>query len=53
MQHTPGMKTKLLTMDLWAQTSTAQDKIALLKTFRDISHKKDGSADATAILDLV
>ena len=54
MQHsTPEMKTKLLTMDLWVQTSTAQDGIELLKTIRDISHKKDGGTNATTILDLV
>ena len=54
MQHsTPEMKTKLLTMDSWEQTSTAQDKIALLKTIREISDKKDGGTDATTILDLV
>ena len=54
MQHsTPEMKTKLLTMDSWAKTSTTQDGIALLKTIRDRSHKKDGGADATTILDLV
>jgi hypothetical protein len=54
MQHcTPEMKTKLLTMDSWAKTSAAQDGIALLKTIRDICHKKDGGANATTILDLV
>jgi hypothetical protein len=54
MQHsTPKMKTKLLTMDLWAKTSAAQDGIALLKTIRNICHKKDGGANATTILDLV
>jgi hypothetical protein len=54
MQHcTPKMKTKLLTMDSWAKTSTTQDGIALLKTFHDICHKKDGSTDAMAILDLL
>ena len=47
------MKTKLLTMDSWATTSATQDGIALLKTIRDISHKKDGGANATTILDLV
>ncbi len=47
------MKTKLLTMDSWATTSATQDGIALLKTIRDISHKKDGGTDATTILDLV
>ncbi len=50
---TSEMKTKLLTMDLWAKTSTAQDGIALLKTIRDICHKKDGGANATTIFDLV
>jgi hypothetical protein len=54
MQHsTPEMKTKLLTMEPWATTSATQDGIALLKTIRDISHKKDGGADATTILDFV
>jgi hypothetical protein len=54
MQHsTPEMKTKLLTMDLWAKTSTVQDGIALLKTIHNICHKKDGSANARTILDLV
>jgi hypothetical protein len=54
MQHsTPKMKTKLLTMDSWTKTSTAQDGIVLLKTIRDICHKKDGGADATTILNLV
>ena len=54
MQHsTHEMKTKLLTMDLWANTSATQDRIALLKEIRDICHKKDGGANATAILDLV
>jgi hypothetical protein len=54
MQHsTPEMKTKLLTMDSWVQTSTAQDGIELLKTIRDISHKRDGGTDATTILNLV
>ncbi len=54
MQHsTPEMKTKLLMMDSWAKTSAAQDEIALLKTIRDICHKKDGGANATTILDLV
>jgi hypothetical protein len=54
MQHsTPEMKTKLLTMDSWAKTSTTQDRIVLLKTIRDICHKEDGGTDATAILDLV
>jgi hypothetical protein len=47
------MKTKLLTMDSWAQTSTTQDGIELLKTIRDISHKKGGGTDATTILNLV
>jgi hypothetical protein len=47
------MKTKLLTMDSWAKTSATQDGIALLKTIQDISHKKDGGANATTILDLV
>jgi hypothetical protein len=54
MQHsTPEMKTKLLTMDSWATTSATQDGIALLKTIKDISHQKDGGANATTILDLV
>ena len=54
MQHsTTKMKTKLLTMDSWANTSTTQDGISLLKTIQDISHKKDGGANATTILDLV
>jgi hypothetical protein len=54
MQHSmPKMKTKLLTMDSWAKTSATQDGVALLKTIRDISHKKDGSANATTILDLI
>jgi hypothetical protein len=54
MQHsTPEMKMKLLTMDSWATTSATQDKIALLKTIRDISHKNDGGADATTIIGLV
>jgi hypothetical protein len=54
MQHsTPEMKTKLLTMDSWAKMSATQDGIALLKTIRDISHKKDSGANATTILDLV
>ena len=54
MQHsTPEMKTKLLTIDSWATTSATQDRIALLKTIRDISRKRDGGADATTILDLV
>ncbi len=54
MQHsTPKMKTKLLTMDSWAATSAAQDGIGLLKIIRDICHKKDGSTNATTILDLV
>ena len=54
MQHsTPEMKMKLLTMNSWATTSTTQDGIALLRTIRDISHTKDGGADATTILDLV
>jgi hypothetical protein len=47
------MKTKLLTMDLWAKTNATQDRIVLLTTIRDICHKKDGGADATIILDLV
>jgi hypothetical protein len=50
---TPEMKTKLLTMDSWAKTSATQDGIALLKTIRDIRHKKDGGANATTILGLV
>jgi hypothetical protein len=54
MQHSmPEKKMKLLTMDSWAQTSATQDGIALLKMIQDISHKKDGGADATTILDLV
>jgi hypothetical protein len=54
MQHsTPEIKTKLLTMDSWAKTSTAQDGIVLLKTIRNICHKKDSGANATTILDLV
>jgi hypothetical protein len=54
MQHSmPEMKTKLLTMDSWTKTSAAQDAIVLLKTICNICHKKDGSADATTILDLV
>jgi len=54
MQHsTPEIKMKLLTMDSWAKTSATQDGISLLKTIRDISHKKDGGANATTILDLV
>jgi hypothetical protein len=54
MEHsTPEMKTKLLTMDLWAKTSAAQDGIALLKTIHDIRHKNGGGANATTILDLV
>jgi hypothetical protein len=54
MQHSrPEMKTKLLTMDSWAKRSATQDGIELLKTIRDISHKKDGGANATNILDLV
>ena len=45
MQHsTPEMKIKLLMMDLWAQTSTAQDRIVLLKTIRDISLSKKTAA---------
>jgi hypothetical protein len=47
------MKTELLTMDSWAKTSYTQDGIALLKTICDICHKKEGSTDATTILDLV
>jgi hypothetical protein len=47
------MKTKLLTMDSWAATSTSEDGIALLKTIQDICHKKDGGNNATTILDLV
>ena len=50
---TPKMKTKLLTMGSWTRTSAAQDRIALLKTIRDICHKKDGGANATTILNLV
>jgi hypothetical protein len=54
MQHsTSEMKTKLLMMDSWTKTSAAQDRIALLKTICNICHKKDGSTDATTILDLV
>jgi hypothetical protein len=54
MQHSmPEMKFKLLAMDLWAKSSAAQDGIALLKTIRNICHKKDGGANATTILDLV
>jgi hypothetical protein len=54
MQHsTPEMKTKLLTMDSWAMTGATQDRIALLKTIKDISHKEDGGADVTTILELV
>jgi hypothetical protein len=49
----PEMKMKLLRMDLWTKTSAAQDGIVLLKTIRNICHKKDGSADTTIILDLV
>jgi hypothetical protein len=43
----------LLTVDSWTSTSTSQDGIVLLKMIRDICHKKDGSTDATTILDLV
>jgi hypothetical protein len=54
MQHSmPKMKTKLLRMDSWAKTSATQDGIALLKTIRNVCHKKDGGANATTILDLV
>ena len=54
MQHSmPEMKMKLLRMDLWTKTSAAQDGIVLLKTIRDICHKKDGGADATTTLNLV
>jgi hypothetical protein len=54
MQHSmPEMKAKLLTIDSWTKTSAAQDGIALLKTIRNICHKKDGGADATTILDLI
>ncbi len=54
MQHsTEEMKTKLLTTDSWTSTSTSQDGIALLKTIRDICHKKDGGTDTTTILNLV
>ncbi len=49
----PEMKTKLLTMDSWAKTSATQDGIALLKTIRNIFHKKDGGANAMTILDLI
>jgi hypothetical protein len=53
MQHsTPEMKTKLLTMDSWTKMSAAQVGFALLKTIRDICHKKDDGPDATTILDL-
>ncbi len=47
------MKTKLLTMDSWTNTSTTQDSIAFLKTIHDICHKKDRGTDSTTILDLV
>ncbi len=47
------MKTKLLTIDSWAKTSAAQDGIALLKTIRDICHKKDDGVNDRTILDLV
>jgi hypothetical protein len=54
MQHSmPEIKTKLLTMDSWAKTSATQDGIVLLKTIRDISHKKDGGANTTTILNLI
>ncbi len=54
MQHSmQEMKTKLLTMDSWTNTSTTQDGIALLKTICHICHKKDGGTDANTILDLV
>jgi hypothetical protein len=54
MQHsTQEMKTKLLTTDSWTSTKTSQDGITLLKTIRDICHKKDSSTDATTILNLV
>ena len=43
------MKTKLLMimMDLWARSSASQDGIVLVKTVRDICHKKDGGANST------
>jgi hypothetical protein len=50
---TPKMKTKLQTIDSWAETSATQDGIALLKTIHDICHKKDGGADAMTILDFI
>ncbi len=54
MQHSMlEMKTKQLTMDLWAKICTAQDGIALFKTIHDICHKKKGSTDTATILDLV
>jgi hypothetical protein len=54
MQHsTPEMKTNRFVMDSWAKISAPQDGIVLLKTIRDICHKKDGGANATTILDLV
>jgi hypothetical protein len=54
MQHsTQEMKRKLLTTDSWTSTSTSQDSITLLKTIRDICHKKDDGKDATTILDLI
>jgi hypothetical protein len=54
IQHTMlEMKTKLLTMDSWTSTSATQDGIALLKTICDICHKKDGSTNATTILNLL
>jgi hypothetical protein len=53
MQHsTAKMKTKLLTMDLWAKTSTTHDEIVLLKIIHDICHKNNNSTDAMTILDL-
>jgi hypothetical protein len=54
MQHSmPEMKTKQLTIDLCAKTSATHDEIALLKTIRDICHKRDDGTDATTILDFV
>ena len=51
--HTRDENKAAHNMDSWATASTTQDKIALLKTIRDINHKKDGGADTTTILDLV
>jgi hypothetical protein len=54
MQHsTPKIKTKLLTMDSCAKTSATQKGIVLLMMICEICHKKDGSTDATTILNLV